>query len=79
MKERLDVLLVKIYGVKEKAKRSGYVRKCFCGGTKREDKAGSTFPEEVRMSKFGGILPYVSRGGLKLKKRSQNFDVSRKR
>ena len=42
----------------------------------REDKAGSTFPEEVSIEVRGHTLPYVSRGGLKLEKAIANFDVS---
>ena len=41
----------------------------------REDKAGSTFSEEVHIEVKGSKLPYVSRGGLKLEKAIANFDV----
>ena len=42
----------------------------------REDKAGTSFPEEVQIEVRGHALPYVSRGGLKLEKAMKNFDVS---
>ena len=41
----------------------------------REDKAGSTFSDEVQIEIKGHTLPYVSRGGLKLEKAIANFDV----
>ena len=77
MKERLDVLLVKrnLAASREKAKAiimSGIV---YVDGQK-EDKAGTTFPEEATIEVRGHTLPYVSRGGLKLEKAIKNFDVS---
>ena len=77
MKERLDVLLVKrnLAASREKAKAiimSGIV---YVDGQK-EDKAGTTFPEEAMIEVRGHTLPYVSRGGLKLEKAMKNFDVS---
>lgn len=77
MKERLDVLLVKrnLAGSREKAKAiimSGIV---YVDGQK-EDKAGTTFPENVQIEVRGHTLPYVSRGGLKLEKALKCFDVS---
>ena len=41
----------------------------------REDKAGSIFPPDVSIEVRGHVLPYVSRGGLKLEKALANFDV----
>ena len=77
MKERLDVLLVKrnLAASREKAKAVIMSGNVFVDG-QREDKAGTTFPEEVRIEVRGSTLPYVSRGGLKLEKALQNFDVS---
>lgn len=77
MKERLDVLLVKrnLAGSREKAKAiimSGIV---YVDGQK-EDKAGTTFREDVQIEVRGHTLPYVSRGGLKLEKALKCFDVS---
>ena len=77
MKERLDVLLVKrnLAASREKAKAVIMSGSVFVEG-QREDKAGTTFPEEVQIEVRGSTLPYVSRGGLKLEKALQNFEVS---
>ncbi len=77
MKERLDVLLVKrnLAASREKAKAIIMSGNVFVEGQK-EDKAGTTFPEEVSIEIKGHTLPYVSRGGLKLEKAIKNFDVS---
>ena len=76
-KERLDVLLVNrgLAESREKAKTiimSGIV---YVDGQK-EDKAGSNFPEESIIEVRGNTLKYVSRGGLKLEKAMENFDVT---
>ena len=42
----------------------------------KEDKAGQTFPEEANIEVRGSTLKYVSRGGLKLEKAMECFDVS---
>ena len=42
----------------------------------KEDKAGTMFPETVKIEVRGNTLPYVSRGGLKLEKAMKNFDVT---
>ena len=77
MKERLDVLLVKrnLVESREKAKAIIMSGNVFVEG-QREDKAGSTFSEEVQIEVKGQTLPYVSRGGLKLEKAVANFDVA---
>lgn len=77
MKERLDVLLVKqgLAESREKAKAiimSGIV---YVDGDK-EDKAGSSFPENAVIEVRGNTLKYVSRGGLKLEKAMTHFDVT---
>lgn len=77
MKERLDILLVKrnLAGSREKAKAiimSGVV---YVDGQK-EDKAGTTFADDVQIEVRGHTLPYVSRGGLKLEKALKVFQVS---
>lgn len=76
-KERLDVLLVAggFAQSREKAKAiimSGIV---YVDGEK-EDKAGATFPENVKIEVRGNTLKYVSRGGLKLEKAMQTFDLA---
>ena len=77
MKERLDVLLVKrnLTASREKAKAVIMAGNVFVNG-QREDKAGTTFPEDVQIEVWGPSLPYVSRGGLKLEKAMKHFDVS---
>lgn len=76
MKERLDVLLVnrQLAPSREKAKAIIMTGNVLVDG-QREDKAGSMFPDTVAITVKGNALPYVSRGGLKLKKAMQHFDV----
>ena len=76
MKKRLDVLLVEkgLASSREKAKAvimSGIV---YVDGS-REDKAGSTFDEELPIEVRGTTLKYVSRGGLKLEKAVEAFSL----
>lgn len=77
MKERLDVLLVKrnLVESREKAKAIIMSGSVFVEG-QREDKAGTTFSDEVHIEIKGHVMPYVSRGGLKLEKAVLNFDVN---
>lgn len=77
MKERLDVLLVKrnLAESREKAKAIIMAGSVFVDG-QREDKAGSSFREDVQIEVKGHTLPYVSRGGLKLEKALAEFDVT---
>ncbi len=74
MKERLDVLLVKrnLAESREKAKAFIMSGNVFVDG-QREDKAGSTFAEEVNIEVRGHTLPYVSRGGLEARKSDRKF------
>lgn len=76
MKERLDVLLVKrnLAESREKAKAIIMSGNVFVEG-QREDKAGSAFSDEVQIEIKGHTLPYVSRGGLKLEKAMENFEL----
>lgn len=75
-KERLDVLLVNrgLAQSREKAKAVIMSGNVYVDGQK-EDKAGSNFSEEAVIEVRGNTLKYVSRGGLKLEKAMQNFDV----
>ncbi|WMC92933.1 TlyA family RNA methyltransferase [Kineothrix sp. MB12-C1] len=78
MKERLDVLLVKQGHAqsREKAKAIIMSGNVFVNG-QREDKAGTVFEEEkVHIEVRGNTLKYVSRGGLKLEKAMEVFDIS---
>jgi len=77
MKERLDVLLVNrgLAASREKAKTVIMAGEVFVNG-QREDKAGSTFdPEKSVIEVKGKQLKYVSRGGLKLEKAVDHFDL----
>ncbi|MBQ8816279.1 MAG: TlyA family RNA methyltransferase [Lachnospiraceae bacterium] len=78
MKERLDVLLVSggYAESREKAKAIIMSGQVFVDG-QREDKAGSMFdPEKIHIEVKGNVLKYVSRGGLKLEKAMEQFDLS---
>ena len=65
MKERLDVLLVNrgLAPSREKAKTMIMEGNVFVNNN-REDKAGSTFPDDCNIEIHGKTLQYVSRGGL---------------
>ena len=75
-KERLDILVVEngLASSREKARAlimSGVV---LVNG-EREDKPGSMFPADSALTIKGKVLPYVSRGGLKLEKAIRTFDL----
>lgn len=80
MKERLDVLLVK-HGLaesREKAKAIIMSGNVFVDG-QREDKAGAAFDEQKAVIEVKGhSLKYVSRGGLKLEKAIDRFQITLK-
>ncbi len=59
---------------REKAKAVIMAGNVYVDGQK-EDKAGSMFPETVKIEVRGHVLPYVSRGGLKLEKAMTRFDL----
>ena len=75
-KKRLDVLLVEqgFAESREKAKTFIMAGEVFVDG-QREDKAGSTFSEDVKIECKGKPLKYVSRGGLKLEKAMKEFPI----
>ena len=76
-KERLDVLLVKraMAESREKAKAVIMTGNVFVNG-QREDRAGSTFPEDVQIEIKGTPMKYVSRGGYKLEKAVEQWGIS---
>lgn len=76
MKERLDVLLVSrgLAPSREKAKTMIMEGNVFVNNN-REDKAGSTFPDDCQIEIHGNTLKYVSRGGLKLEKAMTHFGI----
>lgn len=77
MKTRLDVLMVErgLAPSREKAKAIIMTGNVFVDG-QREDKAGTSFPDKVKIEVKGTPLKYVSRGGLKLEKAMSHFDVT---
>lgn len=77
MKKRLDMLVMDraLAPSREKAKAYIMAGDVYVDGQK-EDKAGTMFPETVKIEVRGNTLPYVSRGGLKLEKAMKNFDVT---
>lgn len=78
MKERLDVILVKQGHApsREKAKAVIMSGKVYVNGQK-EDKAGTAFDEsKIRLEVRGTTLKYVSRGGLKLEKAMEAWQLS---
>lgn len=77
MKERLDILLVRggFFASREKAKTTIMAGQVYVNGQK-EDKAGMKFDVDSVLEVRGKTLPYVSRGGLKLEKAVQSFDLN---
>ncbi|MCF0134092.1 MAG: TlyA family RNA methyltransferase [Blautia sp.] len=77
MKKRLDLLMVEraLAPSREKAKAFIMSGNVYVDGNK-EDKAGSMFADTVQIEVRGNTLPYVSRGGLKLEKAMNSFEVS---
>lgn len=77
MKDRLDILLVNrgLAPSREKAKTMIMEGNVFVNNN-REDKAGSLFPDDCVIEIHGNVLKYVSRGGLKLEKAMNHFDIS---
>lgn len=75
-KERLDILLVErgLAETREKAKRSVMAGLVFSNET-RLDKPGEKVDSEIPLMIKGKAMPYVSRGGLKLEKALQVFDL----
>lgn len=76
-KERVDVLLVErgICETREQAKRAIMAGLIF-SGSERMEKPGEKIAGDAPLEKKGNDMRYVSRGGLKLEKALQQFDVS---
>lgn len=74
-KERIDVLLVDrgLIETREKAKRSVMAGLVFCNN-ERIDKPGTKVEIDAELLVKGDLIPYVSRGGLKLEKAIEEFD-----
>ena len=78
-KERVDVLAYKqgLFETREQAKRgvmAGLVIAVLNG--ERFDKPGEKIPDDTELKLKGEKLKYVSRGGLKLEKALEKFDIS---
>ncbi|OMP67717.1 TlyA family RNA methyltransferase [Domibacillus epiphyticus] len=76
-KERIDVLLVErgLIETREKAKRAVMAGIVY-SNEERIDKPGEKIPVDAPIELKGKTMPYVSRGGLKLEKALNVFDVS---
>lgn len=75
-KQRIDILLVErgLMETREKAKRAVMAGLVF-SNENRLDKPGEKVNEDIPLQVKGNVLPYVSRGGLKLEKALKVFDV----
>jgi 23S rRNA (cytidine1920-2'-O)/16S rRNA (cytidine1409-2'-O)-methyltransferase len=75
-KERVDVLLVEqgLFDTREKAKRAVMAGIVY-SSEERLDKPGEKIPSDSTLTVKGKTLPYVSRGGLKLEKALDVFDL----
>jgi 23S rRNA (cytidine1920-2'-O)/16S rRNA (cytidine1409-2'-O)-methyltransferase len=75
-KERLDVLLVErgLAETREKAKRTIMAGLVY-SNENRLDKPGEKVNSDIPLTVKGNVLPYVSRGGLKLEKALKVFDL----
>ncbi|MEW9049704.1 MAG: TlyA family RNA methyltransferase [Neobacillus sp.] len=76
-KERLDVLLVErgLAETREKAKRSIMAGLVYTN-EERLDKPGEKVKIDIPLTIKGNLMPYVSRGGLKLEKALKVFDLT---
>ncbi len=76
-KKRLDVLLVErgLIDTREKAKRAVMAGLVFSNET-RLDKPGEKVNDDIPLKVKGSMIPYVSRGGLKLEKALNAFKLS---
>lgn len=76
-KERLDILLVKkgLFETQEKAKLAIMAGQVY-SPSNRLEKAGVKIPENTELIIKGNNIPYVSRGGLKLKKAIDLYGIN---
>lgn len=77
LKERLDIVLVNngYFQSREKAKSAVMAGIVYVNG-QRVDKAGTGVNEDAEIYVKEDMCPYVSRGGLKLKKAIETFDIN---
>lgn len=78
-KERIDVMLVEqgLAETREKAKRAIMAGLVYAN-EERLDKPGEKIPSDTVLTIKGKVMPYVSRGGLKLEKAIKAFDLDLK-
>ncbi|WP_129597798.1 TlyA family RNA methyltransferase [Anaerophilus nitritogenes] len=76
-KNRLDMLLVErgFFDSREKAKKNIMAGIVFVD-RQRIDKVGMKVPIDAEIEIKGNVLPYVSRGGLKLEKAMKEFSIN---
>ncbi|MGX1263818.1 23S rRNA (cytidine1920-2'-O)/16S rRNA (cytidine1409-2'-O)-methyltransferase [Rossellomorea marisflavi] len=76
-KQRLDILLVEqgLFETREKAKRAVMAGLVYSNEV-RLDKPGEKISEDSPLTVKGKVMPYVSRGGLKLEKALNVFDIT---
>lgn len=79
MKKRLDILVYEkgFAESREKAKAIIMAGQVYADNQKA-DKCGASYDENVKLEVRGNTLAYVSRGGLKLEKAIDNFDLDLK-
>lgn len=79
-KERVDLLVVQqgLTDSREKAKRMIMAGQIYDEKNQRYDKPGEKVPVSLQLQIKGETLPYVSRGGLKLEKALQVFEIDLK-
>ncbi|MFL4499343.1 MULTISPECIES: TlyA family RNA methyltransferase [Weissella] len=77
-KERVDVLAVQqgLFTSREQAKRAIMAGEILGENEQRMDKAGEKIPVTTELHLKGAPMPYVSRGGFKLEKALEVFDIS---
>ncbi|MGG0274109.1 TlyA family RNA methyltransferase [Bacillus rhizoplanae] len=75
-KERVDVLLVErgLVETREKAKRAVMAGLVYANEM-RLDKPGEKIPQDTELTIKGQVMPYVSRGGYKLEKALETFQI----
>lgn len=79
LKDRLDVILVKkgLFQSRERAKAAIMAGVVYVDGQK-SDKAGTPISEDAEIFIKENLCPYVSRGGLKLEKAINEFNIELK-
>lgn len=77
-KKRVDVLLVEqgLFETREQAKRSVMAGEILGNNEERLDKPGVKIPVDTELHIKGKPMPYVSRGGFKLEKALNVFNIS---